>query len=130
MNIKREVSIAARLLGTVGDQELRKEVVKMQHRITINIGKKGTKTDESSLLMKYIESNDMENALNIARKFLQIQDSEYEKCINALIRMCDGGLRQVFDPTQIKSFRATIADNTEVVKKKDKDEVSTDVQTT
>lgn len=121
---------AARLLGTVGDQELRKEVVKMQHRITVNIGKRGTKNDESSMLMKYIEMGDMQNALTVASKFIQITNSEYEKSINALIRMCDGGLRQVFDLSQIKSFRATTADTAEAVDTIDIKDVPTDVQTT
>lgn len=127
---KMERVFAARLLGTVGDQELRKEVVKMQHRITMNIGKRETKTSDSAKLMKYIETGDIENAISFAGKFLQIQNTEYEKSINALIRMCDGGLRQVFDPSQIKSFRANIADNTEAVDTLDIDDVPTDVQTT
>ena len=121
---------AARLLGTVGDQELRKEVVKMQHRITDNMAKKSAKDDENALLMKSIESGDIQNSLALAGKLLQIQNTEYEKCINALIRMCDGGLRQTFDATQIKSFRAKIADQAETVEVIDVDDAPTYVQTT
>lgn len=125
-----EKVFAARLLGTVGDQELRKEVVKMQQRITANQAKKVTKDDESTLLMKSIANGDMKTALTIASKFLQVQNTEYEKSINALIRMCDGGLRQTFDASQIKSFRAKIADQAETVNVLEVDDAPTDVQTT
>ena len=74
-----------------------------------------TKDDETTLLMKYIDSGEIDRSLKTASKFLQIQNTEYEKCINALIRMCDGGLRQTFDASQIKSFRAKISDNAESV---------------
>lgn len=121
----------ARLLGTVGDQELRKEVIKMQQRITASMANDSTQMEESNLLMKYIESGDIQNSLKVASGFFQVANTEYEKCINALIRMCDGGLRQVFSVNQIKSFRGQIAeqdkDKIEVI---DIDEAPTDVQTT
>lgn len=121
---------AARLLGTIGDQELRKEVVKMQQRITLSIAEKDSKSEETSLFVNYIENGDMQNAVKTAQKFLHKQNTEYERNINALIRMCDGGLRQTFDSSEIKSFRAKIAEQAETVEVMEIDDVPTDVQTT
>lgn len=102
-------ALTARLLGTVGDKELRNEVCRMQARIIKN---KAEKVDTSDLVQA-LEAGDIDSALQLGSGIVENHafDSEFESKIQNLIRICDGSLRQTFDAHSIQASRATRADD-------------------
>ncbi|OUM56329.1 hypothetical protein PIROE2DRAFT_19107 [Piromyces sp. E2] len=109
-----EKALIARLLGTGGDKELRKSVLLMQKRINSDNAKKSENKNEriNDLVMQ--EKNYDEAKNEVIQCFTSVLNSEFQSRINTLIRMCDGGLKQVFDVNALQTFRAYTSTNTEV----------------
>ena len=109
-----ERAFIARLIGTSGDQKLRISVLKMSKRINANnIMKDENKNKRIDQLV--LQDRNYDEAKEEAIKcFNTVLGGEYQSKINLLIRMCDGGLKQVFDIDKLQTFRAYTADDTEV----------------
>ncbi|ORX82321.1 hypothetical protein BCR32DRAFT_326884 [Anaeromyces robustus] len=109
-----EKAFIVRLLGTSGDQKLRISVLKMQKRINAdNATKKENINQKIDQLI--LEDKNYDEAKEEAIKcFTSVLGNEFQVKINNLIRMCDGGLKQIFDINKLQTFRDYTADNTTV----------------
>ncbi|OHT11692.1 hypothetical protein TRFO_03937 [Tritrichomonas foetus] len=107
-------ALTSRLLGTKGDVELRKEVLKMKNRILESKSQNNAEDAEDvDNLTKALKEDNLDLALKIGSTYFSQVNISYEQKINALIRMCDGGLRLIFDKDEIKCFKMQIAETPE-----------------
>lgn len=123
-------ALTARLIGTVGDQDLRNEICKMQGRI---IRSKATeKSFDSSEIVEALEAGNLDEALRFGERFFETQsvDSTFDSKIQNLLRICDGGLRQAFSASSIQAARAGRADAVTEADTLDLDEVESFAETT
>jgi hypothetical protein len=105
----------ARLIGTSGDVELRKNLLLMQKRIVKNNAenqKSSSKEEKIDILLKEKKFKEAKNELF---NCFQTIDCDFSKKINLLIRMSDGEIKQIFDIDKIQSFQAIMATKTEEV---------------
>ena len=112
-----EKAFIARLLGTKGDIELRKEVLLMQRRINKNLAKE-VKTEKKTTLLDdlLLKDQNFELATNeLCNNFNIIATTDFSQKINLLIRMSDGALKQMFNINELQTFRKNIASNTKNV---------------
>ncbi len=112
-----EKAFIARLLGTKGDIELRKEVLLMQRRINKNLAKE-VKTEKKTTLLDdlLLKDQNFELATNeLCNNFNIIATTDFCQKINLLIRMSDGALKQMFNINELQTFRKNIASNTKNV---------------
>ena len=112
-----EKAFIARLLGTKGDIELRKEVLLMQRRINKNLVKE-VKTEKKTTLLDdlLLKDQNFELATNeLCNNFNIIATTDFSQKINLLIRMSDGALKQMFNINELQTFRKNIASNTKNV---------------
>jgi len=109
-----EKALVARFLGTDGDKELRKSVLLMQKRINADNAKRTENKNERINDLVMVEKNYEEAKNEAIRYFSSTLDGDFQSRINTLIRMCDGGLKQVFDVNALQTFRAYTATKTEV----------------
>lgn len=109
-----ERALVARLLGTDGDKELRKSIILMHKRIKINNTNKSENKNEiiDELVMK--DKNYDEAMKEVVHCFSSVLKGDFQSRINLLIRMCDGGLKQIFDADKLQTFREYTADDTSV----------------
>lgn len=112
-----EKAFIARLLGTKGDIELRKEVLLMQRRINKNLAKE-VKTEKKTTLLDdlLLKDQNFELATNeLCNNFNIIATTDFSQKINLLIRMSDGALKQMFNINELQTFRKNIASDTKNV---------------
>jgi len=109
-----ERTFEAKLIGTSSDQKLRISVLKMNKKINANNAKKGKNERIDQLVLQdrnYDEAK--EEAIKCFNTILG-GVSEYQSKINLLIRICDGGLKQVFDIDKLQTFWTYTANDAEV----------------
>ena len=114
-----EKAFIARLLGTSGDIELRKEVLLMQRRINKNQVKENKDEKKTTLLDDLLlKDQNFELAKNeLCNNFNIISTTDYSQKINLLIRMSDGAIKQMFNINELQTFRkniATVSKNLEI----------------
>ena len=110
-----EKAFIARFLGTDGDKELRKSVLLMQKRINSDNARKAIKIKNEKINDLVIRDKNYEEAkLEALKYFSSVLRGNFQSRINSLIRMSDGGLKQIFDINKLQTFRAYTASNTEV----------------
>ncbi|OUM62865.1 hypothetical protein PIROE2DRAFT_69440 [Piromyces sp. E2] len=103
----------ARFLGTDGDKELRKSVLLMHKRINADNAKRSENTNEKINNLVMQEKNYDEAKKEVLSCFSSVLGGDFQSRINSLIRMCDGGLKQVFDINALQTFRAYTSSNIE-----------------
>jgi len=109
---KLEKAFIARLLGTSGDQKLRISVLKMHKRINANMAKETENKNEKIDQLLLQDKNYDEAKEEAIKCFTSVLGGEFQSRINLLIRMCDGGLKQIFDVDKLQTFRAYTANDT------------------
>ncbi|ORX42705.1 hypothetical protein BCR36DRAFT_415963 [Piromyces finnis] len=114
-----EKAFIARYLGTDGDKELRRSVLLMQKRINSNNAKKEENKNERIDTLVMQDKNYEEAKTEVIKCFTSVLSSDFQSKINSLIRMSDGGLKQVFNINKLQTFRAFTANTTEVTEVED-----------
>eukprot|EP00833_Pecoramyces_ruminatium_P005300 jgi/Orpsp1_1/1179332/evm.model.c7180000068922.1 len=104
-----EKAFVARCLGTDGDIELRKSVLLMQKRINANNVKKPENINDKIDQLLIQDKNYDEAKEEAVKCFSSILSNDFQSRINLLIRMCDGGLKQIFDINKLQTFRELTA---------------------
>lgn len=109
-----ERAFVARLLGTNGDQELRKSVLLMHKRINANNSMKDENKNDRINELVMIDKDYETAQEEVIKCFGSVLGGDFQSRINQLIRMCDGGLKQLFDINKLQTFRQYTASDTEV----------------
>lgn len=107
---KLEKCLTARCIGSEGDEEIRIELLKLQKRIIYKRKPAENKYTAENLIMA-IENDNIKEALAEGKKLFDSipKVSLFDRRINTLIRMSNGGLKNVFTPNEISNFRAKTA---------------------
>jgi len=109
-----ERAFIARFLGTDGDQELRKSVLLMHKRINANNSKKKENSNGRIDQLVMEDKNYDAAQEEVITCFGSVLGGDFQSRINLLIRMCDGGLKQLFDVNKLQTFRQFTANDTEI----------------